>query len=110
MIPYVNATLTAITAPGAGDGYDVDAPAGGQRWAGTVGIYVAEELVQIESPGRLDEVVRTRLEIPYRVGQLVRRGDTLAYELDGVVQQPRTAQNIIASRLTGRVRITLTPG
>ena len=109
MIPYVNGELTKITAPGTGDGYDTDPAPGPDRWTGSAGIYVADALVQLESPGRVDELVRTRLEIPYRVGQIVERGDKLTYSLDGVDQGQRTVENILASRLTGRVRITRTP-
>jgi hypothetical protein len=106
VIPYVNATLTAITPPGASADYDQPATAGTARWTGTAAIYIAEELLQIETPGRLDEIVRARVEIPYNVGRLVQRGDTLAFTYENSAQTG-VAANIIHASLVGRVRVLL---
>jgi len=113
-IPYVNGTLTAITPKGATADYD-QAPADGtSRWTGTLGIYVAEEtLEQLTSvtsnaaaSDRLDEIIRTRLEIPHEIGQRVERDDTLTYTYEGE-EVRRVAGTITHAPLVGRVRILL---
>lgn len=113
-IPYVNATLTAITPKGASADYDETEEEGTPRWTGSLGIYVAEEtLEQLASvtsnaaaSDRLDEIIRTRLEIPHDIGQLVERGDTLTYTYEGDATK-RVAGTITHAPLVGRVRILL---
>lgn len=104
MIPYTNASLTAITSPGNAPDYDQPGTAGAARWTGTRGIYVAEDLHEIESPGRVDEIIKTRLEVPYDIGKLVQRGDTLTYTFEGA-SRTRTAQDLLHAPLVGRVRV-----
>lgn len=114
MIPYVNATLTAITPTGASADYDQPAAGGTPRWTGSLGIYVAEETLEelasvtarAVAGDRLDEILRTRLEIPYNIGQLVERGDTLTYTYEGGEVQ-RVAGTITHAPLVGRVRVLL---
>jgi hypothetical protein len=114
MIPYVNATLTAITPVGTSADYDTPATDGTPRWTGTLGIYVAEEVVEtIATPSatsavsnRIDEILQTRLELPYTVGRLVKRGDTLTYTYEGAAVT-RTAGTLSHAPLVGRVRVLL---
>lgn len=106
MLPFVNATLTAITAPGTSADYDTPAAAGAARWTGSTGVYVAEELIEVQSPGKVDEVVRTRVELPYDVGRFVERGDVLAYTYEDAPHE-RVARNITHAKLVGRIRVTL---
>jgi hypothetical protein len=105
-IPFSNAALTKITSVGSGDDYDQPASTGTDRWTGSVGIYVAEEIVEVLGNERVDEVKQTRLEIPYAVGQLIVRGDTLTYTYEGA-QVPRVAGTISRAQLIGRVRVLL---
>lgn len=112
MLPYTNATLTAIAPVGSSADYDQPASAGIPRWTGEAGIYVADEVKEIIGTSsasaavadRIDEVVVTRVEIPYNIGRLVKRGDTITYIYEG---QPvtRTAGTITHAPLVGRVRI-----
>lgn len=108
-IPYVNATLTAITPPGSSDDYDTPGSTGAARWTGASGVYIAEELIEDQTGDRVDELVQTRVEIPWPVGQLVKRGDTLTYEYEDQARQ-RVARNIIHAPIVGRVRVTLEDG
>lgn len=106
MLPAVNATLTAIAAVGSsGDGYD-DPTGGAPRWSGNLGIWVAEEILEEIEGGELNEVLRTRLELPYTVGKIVKRGDRVTYVYE---DQPvtRTAGTISHAKLVGRVRVLL---
>lgn len=106
MIPFTNAALTAIRRGGTAEDYDQPATSGAARWTGNLGVYVAEELRQLETAGDIDEVILTRVEIPYQVGALVARGDTLTYTYEGA-SQTRTARNLVRAELVGRVRVTL---
>jgi hypothetical protein len=106
VLPYVNATLSAITAPGTSSDYDTPPVPGAARWTGSLGVYVADELVQVESPGRVDEIIKTRIEIPYTIGQLVKRGDTLAYQFEAT-SHTRIAQDLLHAPLVGRVRVVV---
>lgn len=114
MIPYRNATLTAITPVGASADYDQPASGGIPRWTGRLDIYVADEVKEIigtASAGavvadRIDEIVQTRVEIPYNIGRLVQRGDTITYTYEGR-SVTRTAGTITHASLVGRVRILL---
>jgi hypothetical protein len=103
-IPYVNASLTAITAVGTSPDYDDPGSPGTARWTGAQGVYVAEEVIETLSPGRVDEVKQTRIEIPYLIGKLVQRGDTLTYTYESASQQ-RKAGTITHAPLVGRVRV-----
>ena len=112
MIPYRNATLTGIA--GGGTLEDFDAPAGADtpRWQGSVGIYVADELSEDRTArndqraSSVSEIVATRLEIPYDIGRLVQRGDTVTYLFENATHQ-RAARDIIRSEAVGRVRVLL---
>lgn len=106
MLPYVNATLTAVTAVGTSADYDTPAAPGLARWTGSEGIYVAEEIVETLSPGKVDEVKQTRIEIPYTIGKLVERGDTLTYTYEDA-PVARVAGTITHAPLVGRVRVLL---
>lgn len=107
MIPYMNATLTAVTPAATSDDYDHASTYGAARWTGSVGVYVAEERVEELSAGRQDEVLQTRLEMPYTgPGVLVERGDKLTYTLDGETVN-RFAGTITRAPLMGRVRVLL---
>lgn len=108
-IPYVNATLTAIIPPASSDDYDTPGTSGAARWTGEQGVYVAEELVEDQTGDRVDELVQTRVEIPWPLGRLVNRGDVLTYTYeDG--ERTRKARNIIHAPIVGRVRVTLEDG
>lgn len=113
-IPFSNASLTAINAGGTAEDYDQVATIGTARWTGSLGIYVAEELVQVEggnlrgSQLAVDEVITTRLEIPYAVGRLVQRGDRLTFTYEDATHT-RTARNLMHAELVGRIRVTLEP-
>lgn len=107
MIPYRNANLTAVTAPGAAADYDAPGGSGSDRWIGVLGVYFSEDLHEVESAAGVDEIIRTRVEIPYSpAGRLVRRGDTLTYTSleDGTVRS-RVARDVIYSPVVGRVRV-----
>ena len=66
----------------------------------------ADELLTVESPGTVDEIERTRVEIPYSVGVNVVRGDTLVYQFEGV-EHHRVVDDLTRAALTGRVRCLL---
>jgi hypothetical protein len=104
MIPYTNGTLTAVTSVGTSADYDDEPTPGTVRWTGSLGIYVAEQDVETLSQDRVDEVIQTRLEIPYNIGKLVRRGDTLTYTYENE-QVQRVAGTITHAPLVGRVRV-----
>lgn len=106
MIPYVNATLTKITAVGTHADYDTPATAGTDRWAGTLGIYVDDSRGQILAPGRIDEIEQTRVEIPYQIGKLVQRGDTLTFTYNSQAQTG-VAADLSGDPLVGRRRVLL---
>ena len=106
MIPYVNARLTAITAPGTAADYDAPAGAGTSRWTGAAGIYVAEQITEVESPGRVDEVLITRVEVPSTIGRLIQRGDSITYTYDDA-SRTRTVEDLARAPLVGRVRLAL---
>lgn len=114
MLPYTNATLTAVTGVGMSADYDTPASSGTTRWTGSAGIYVAEEIVEAISPptatsstsNRIDEIKQTRLELPYDVGKVVVRGDTLTYTYEGA-SVSRVAGTISHAALVGRVRVLL---
>lgn len=108
-LPYTNATLTAITSVGTTGDYDTPAAPGANRWAGELPVTVVEKIVEAISPGRVDELKQTRVEIPYDTGQLVRRGDTLTFTYEDASHQ-RRAGTILHARLVGRVRIILEEG
>lgn len=106
MIPWVNATLTAINAPGNAADYDTPATTGATRWTGSLGIYVAETLVQRQTGASVTEIVADRLELPYAVGALVQRGDRLTYIYE-TATKTRTARDLIHAVLVNRVRVIL---
>lgn len=106
MIPYVNAALTKITAIGTSDDYDDAATSGADRWTGSVGIYVDDTRGQVISPQRIDEIDQTRLEIPWTVGRLVQRGDTLTYTYQGATETG-VAGTLSGDQLVGRRRVLL---
>jgi hypothetical protein len=106
---YTNATLTAVNAAGSGDGSDADPALGAPRWTGTIGIIVDDSRQTLNTPGRTDEIEQTRLEIPWRVGSLVKRGDTLTFTYAGQTQQ-RVADNLLGEQMMNRRRIILRPG
>lgn len=106
MIPASNATLTKIAAVGTSDDYDHAATAGATRWESTIGVYVAERLIENIAASKIDELVETRMEIPYTVGKNVVRGDTLTYLKDGISLQ-RKAGTVWHNQLVGRVRVIL---
>ena len=106
MIPYANASLLAITPVGTSTDYDIPEADGIARWTGTQAVYIAEEIVEVLSPGRVDEIKQTRLEIPYDVGKLVQRGDSVTYTYEDASRK-RTAGTISHAKLVGRVRVML---
>ena len=106
MIPYTNATLTSITPVGTSADYDTPAAAGTPRWTGNLPVYVAEELQETDQAVKVDELVHTRLEIPYSVGRLIARGDTLTFTYEDASHQ-RVARDIIRAQLVDRVRVIL---
>jgi hypothetical protein len=108
MIPYANVTLTEIDQPGSAPNYDEPGTAGTPRGTGSLGCYVADQVVEVESAGRVDELVKTRIEIPWAVGSLVQRGDTLRWtHRETGVAWTRVAEDVSGTRLVGRVRILL---
>jgi hypothetical protein len=112
-----NATLTVIAPGGTAEDYDYDGAAGTARWTGSLGVYVtglhrddrAESVTQVEGGGDVTEVVRIRVEIPYEVGRLVQRGDTLTFAFEGATQQ-RIVENLVRTPTCGRVRAVVRPG
>lgn len=113
-IPLANAVLTAINQGGTADDYDTPATGGAARWTGSVDIYVAEQILQAESPPSagdlaprdVDEVLTARLEIPAWVGAQIQRGDSLTFTYESATKV-RTVRNIIRAPFVGRVRVTL---
>jgi hypothetical protein len=109
MIPYANATLTAITPVASSADYDQLATDGTPRWTGELGIYVVEERREVLGADREDEVLQTRVEIPYAIGRLAERGDTLTYTYENAIAR-RVAATITRAQLVGRVRVLLEDG
>lgn len=105
-IPYTNGVLTAVTGVGTSDDYDTPASSGTNRWTGTTGIYVAEEILEELTDGQINEVQRTRLEIPHTVGRLVQRGDTLTYTHEGTTRTG-IAGTLAHAPLVNRVKVLL---
>lgn len=114
MIPYKNAVLTAITAVGTTQDYDVPAQPGVDRWTGSEPIYVSETLTDVQSSRvgdpasgqRLDILVATRLEVPYPIGRLAASGDTVTYTYEGA-ERVRLINDILLSPLVNRARLVL---
>jgi hypothetical protein len=106
VIPRANATLTAITAVGTSDDYDDSGTAGSQRWAGSVGAYVVDELIQDTTPGTVTERRRTSLVVPSTVARQIKRGDTITFNYQGV-QQARRARDLRITEIVGTARIAL---
>ena len=106
MIPYSNAVLTAITGVGVSGDYDTAATVGTNRWTGTSSIYVAEEILEELQAGELNQVQRTRLEIPHGVGKQIKRGDTLTYTYDSGTQTG-VAGTLAHAPLVDRVKVLL---
>jgi hypothetical protein len=106
VLPYTNAILTAITGPGNAEDYDVPATTGTARWTGSLGIYYDDSKGQLLSPGRADQIDKTRLEIPYTVGNLAQLGDTVTFTVDGVPQTGMVAK-VEGDPLLGRRRVLL---
>lgn len=107
--PFTNAQLTAVNAAGTGDGYDTTPAAGAARWTGTIGIIVDDSRQTLNTPGRTDEIEQTRLEVPWRVGSLVRQGDSLTYTYGGVTQT-RIADDLSGDPMLNRRRVLLRNG
>lgn len=106
MIPYVNATLTAISGGYTGEEYDSTNTPATPAWTGSEPIYVEDRLVEVESPGRVDEVRKTRVEVGYAVGSLVSRGDVVSFVLEGT-SLTRTVEDLIRTPLLDRVRLVM---
>lgn len=103
---YTNATLTKITAVGTSDDYDEPAVAGTDRWTGSVGVTVRGPRLEVLTDGRIDEVIKTSVEIPYDVGVQVVRGDKLTYSYESATHA-RVAGTIVHAEPAGRVRVLL---
>lgn len=101
-----NATLLRVE--GGGTSEDYDTPAGGDavRWESDVGAYVVDELVRSTAPGRVDEIRKTSLVVPARVGRMVRRGDTIVFRYQGTDHQ-RAARDVRVTEIAGTARIAL---
>lgn len=106
-IPYKNGTLMIVRPHGTSDDFDGPGVNASPRWTGSLGVYVAEELLESATPGRVDLIVKTRVEIPYAVGRLVQNGDELVFTDEEGDAQTRNAASIIHARLVGRVRVIL---
>lgn len=107
MIPYANATLTKIVPLSASDDYEDVATEGTPRWESTVGVYVIDERVELQSGDAVNEVIQTRVEVPWRVGKLIERGDRLTYTDENGDVQERAAGTLTSTVLAGRVRVLL---
>lgn len=106
MLPATNATLTAIRPVEASEDGDYD-DASEDAWTGELGIWVSEEEAESADGETVDELIQTRLEIPYAVGKQVTRGDVLAYTFDGTAFE-RRASTIMRASLVGRVKVLVT--
>ncbi len=106
MLPWTNGTLTKITSVGTSGDFDVPSAPGTDRWTGSVGVTIRERSVETLSPGSVDLVKRTRMELPYEVGRLVVQGDTLTYSYEGVTHA-RPVDDVLRAELVGRVRVEL---
>jgi hypothetical protein len=103
---YTNATLTKITAVGTSpDGGDPGIP-GTDRWTGSVGVTVRGPRLEQIGSGRIDEILRTSVTLPYDIGIQVKRGDTLTYSFESVTYA-RVAGTLIHAAETGRIRVLL---
>jgi hypothetical protein len=103
---YENARLTKITGAGTAANYDEPAGSGADRWTGDVGVTVRQRHVEQLAQGRIDQVDEAHLILPFDVGALVQRGDTLTFT-DEEGAHTRTAGTIVRAKLTGRVRVDL---
>lgn len=106
-LPYTNGRLLSITGVGATEDYtDPGDNVGAERWTGNLGITVRQQLLENINGDRIDEIITTSVKLPYAIGRLVRRGDTITYTYDGD-SYTRTAGTIVRAQLTDRVRVTL---
>lgn len=104
MLPATNAKLTAIRPAEFSEDGDFDGQADDDRWTGQVGVWVAEEQVENADGDTVDELVQTRLEIPYDVGRQIVRGDVLVYDFEDSTHERRAA-TIVRAALVGRVKV-----
>lgn len=107
MIPWTNATLTAIRQPGTSPDWDQAASGLVTRWSGDLAVYVADEIREDQTGLSVDELLVTRVEVPWQYGRLIERGDTLEYTDETGTARVRQAETITGSRLVGRVRVLL---
>lgn len=85
-LPQVNARLKSIVPPGGSEDYDNPGSAGTPKWAGDIGAYVTESVIQSTSQGRLDRLKRTAIVIPgdLRPAVDLATGDVLTYDYAGL--------------------------
>lgn len=103
---YENGRLTAITSAAGPANYGEPGTPGATRWTGNIGVTVRKRHVEQIGAGKLEQIDEAHLILPYEIGTLVVRGDTLSYVDDEGAQQ-RTAGTIVPAKLTGRVRVDL---
>jgi len=105
----VNATVTLIVGGGAAEDYDSLAGADTQRWAGSQGGYVREEILsEVTSGGQggtLTEVRVTRLAVDLALADLVQRGDSVTYTYAGETAT-RTVRSLARYRMVGTATLT----
>lgn len=104
MLPLVNATVTAITAPGSSEDYGSAGGAGSTLFSGEAPAYVTQQMFQNANGEKLDQITVTRLVLNYNVGNLVQRGGTITFSTDGVVST-RIVRELQRYLLFGTTRV-----
>lgn len=105
-LPYSNARLVRISGVGNTPDYDDDGAQGSSRWTGDLPVTVRERREELIAGDRVDEIFRTEIKLPYGIGRIVQRGDSLTFTFAGE-QHSRTAGTIVRAELADRVRVIL---
>lgn len=78
VIPFTNATLTAIKGGGFSENYDQNESGDTTRWSGSEPVYVGEERLT-EQGRRLEHTSRAYVAIPQSLGIAVKQGDAVFF-------------------------------
>lgn len=103
--PLINATLTKVETAVSSADYDQAEGAESEVWAGSVGAYITEKVVDELAAEREDEIKLTRMVVPLDVGLLIKRGHTLTYDYAGQTDLTRKAKDVQRYQLFGTARV-----
>lgn len=104
--PLINATLTKVEATGPSEDYGVAAGPAVSRWTGSANAYLTEKDMTVVggAGGELNLVIADRLVVPYDVGKLVKRNDSVTYAFDGTTFKHRV-RDVQLYKLFGTARL-----